>query len=254
MIIDYMKKLESYRVNDSRLFEKHYDFFKIGCREYEMLLKLLLKRLAQLDKRLGDGYSVLEIGAGDGGTSQQILKACKQAREIVLVEPNLVSAELAKQRLTEEENSDSVRVDCRTIQSVLGEQKSASLDLIVSMFTIHNFPSELRLEIFNEVYRCLSKRGVFVNLDKYIEPNLQKHEIALLNQIDTFFEIAERDNDHESARLWVQHYLLDESQKYQMSESKVEELFVHIGFSKQVFKDRCGMEVLHMASKMPNGF
>ncbi len=102
---------------------------------------------------------ILDLGAGTGGFSQEVINAYPQA-QAELSDLSVPMLEQARARL-----GADPRFSFRELNIVTGAFGDG-WDRIISSFVIHHLPHEAKREVFGNVCRALKPGGIFVNIDQ----------------------------------------------------------------------------------------
>lgn len=105
------------------------------------------------------GPQVLDLGAGTGGFSQEVVNAHPDCR-VELSDLSVPMLEQARERFAADP-----RFSFRELDIVTGEFGSG-WDRIISSFVIHHLPHEAKREVFANVCAALKPGGIFVNIDQ----------------------------------------------------------------------------------------
>lgn len=169
-----------------------------------------LASLLEAQKVVNEPFRVLELGTGTGMTTLAILQQnpnillhgldnegvmLNQAR-ILLADP------LAEGKLVLEQN-DAL--------SGLRMLPDASLDAIVSAYTLHNFLDDYRREVYGEIGRVLKPRGFFINGDRYALDEVQAHTQLIQDEVRFYFEKLVQVDRIDVLEQWIVHLFSDES-------------------------------------------
>ena len=68
---------------------------------------------------------------------------------------------------------------CEDIFCYLQKIKENSIDGFTSSWTIHNFHKDKRKELLKLIYKTMKPRGLFVNMDKYVQDDPEKEPLAI---------------------------------------------------------------------------
>lgn len=102
---------------------------------------------------------VLDLGAGTGGFSQEVINAHPDS-QVELSDLSVPMLEQARERF----DADP-RFSFRELDIVTGEFDTG-WDRIISSFVIHHLPHEAKREVFANVCAALKPGGIFVNIDQ----------------------------------------------------------------------------------------
>jgi SAM-dependent methyltransferase len=112
--------------------------------------------------------AVLDVGAGYGVVSEEVLGAFPQAR-ITLQDYSLPMLDQARQRLAE--RSDRLRyVVCDLLEPSWPQQVGRPFDLAVSAIVLHNLPSPDNIfACYRAIHDLLGPEGWFLNYDRFLD-------------------------------------------------------------------------------------
>lgn len=135
----------------------------------------------------GDAIHVLDLGAGTGLFSQQVLERCP-AGTFVLYDIAGKMLDVARQRFRNfPDRFRYVTADYRT----LGDAES--FDLVISSLSIHHLDDREKQELSRQVYKILRKPGVFINIDLIKGPTPYLEELYC----DDWYEKMRRAGAHD---------------------------------------------------------
>lgn len=189
---------------------------------------------------------VLEIGCGPGPTSDRIL--AKNAEVILTaIDNEEVMITQAKDYLSE--YGDRINLVLSDALSFLRDVANTSFDIVVSAWTLHNFNFEYRELVLREVLRVLKPLGVFVNADKYVQDDENKHVEDFNWSIKQFLENMGDVGYPKLCYEWIVHMGFDESPNLLMKEKDSVNQLEKLGFhnSKIVWRKR--MEAILITQK-----
>ena len=229
-------------------------FAAVGGAEYEWLVKVLtwygdfqadvgsvLQEACAAQFSGAESIHILELGTGTGLTTEEILKADSRiAVTTIDNEPAMLG--VAQARLGSSKAFEGrvffVENDLLRHLRSLGDR---SVDGVVSVFTLHNFPLDLRKQVLVEVARVLKSGGIIVFGDKFSQDDERLHaadlaeELANIAKIGVFADEAEASGDADLAQHlrqlkaeWDVHYLDDDKIRGPVREQ--EEILQEIGF------------------------
>jgi len=135
----------------------------------QMLSCAPLPRDAELD--------VLDVGAGYGAVSEEVLKAFPAAR-VTLQDYSRPMLDHARQRLAD--RSDQLRyVVCDLVDPSWPKQVGGPFDLAVSAIALHNLgDAEKIYACYHAIHDLLKPGGCFLNCDRFVE-GVEPHLRAL---------------------------------------------------------------------------
>jgi ubiquinone/menaquinone biosynthesis C-methylase UbiE len=135
----------------------------------QMLSFAPLPRNAELD--------VLDVGAGYGAVSEEVLQAFPAAR-VTLQDYSRPMLDHARQRLAD--RSDQLRyVVCDLVDPSWPRQVGGPFDLAVSAIALHNLPDPEKIyACYHAIHDLLKPGGCFSNCDRFVE-GVEPHLEAL---------------------------------------------------------------------------
>lgn len=184
--------------------------------------------------------NVLEIGCGTGITIEILLKT-RENIKLTTIDIDSEVIEYSKRNLSSYSNVSFVVSDAL---SFVKEQKSNSLDLVVSAFTIHNLTNEYRQHLYREIYRILKPNGLFINADKFVSDNRKQQIIGLKYRIGTYIDTLTRENKLDLLKEWTTHYIDDHYPDKLLKFDKTLEDLATIGFKNSEYLFKSEIEML----------
>lgn len=217
---------------DYNLFNKsvpHHDEFqdKIG--------EIIKKYVAGLPNEV---VYVIEGGSGTGLTTIRILEADTRIT-VVGVDNEKTIVDQARAILVDYGKRVFIQED--DLLEALRKMPTASADVFVSAWVLHNFTPQYRSVLFPEIARVLKVGGLFINGDKYARSDAEAHQHDMDEQIRAFdvFEVLGRPD---LTQAWTEHYQEDE--KIKITEDEQIQLLDEAGFSGIKIPYRKGMEAI----------
>ena len=168
------------------------------------------------DFRKDEKINILEIGFGTGITTEIIQSARNSSNYILIAVDNdfyMKNILINNNRI----NKSLIKIISAEIINYLKNYEGEPFDLVVSGFTIHNFSSKDREQLYELLYANMSKNSLFVNADKYSQNNEEDRLKSLKYRIDKYVEYAMKYPEYnEVISEWVEHYVRDQSPTYTM--------------------------------------
>lgn len=234
-------------------------FSGIIGQEYETLKLIcpLATKMSQLvgmtvheyaDTRPGQALSVLELGGGTGITTLAIL-AASDSLNIVSVDSEPAMQSQAKHSLKQWADQGRILFDGRDALTVLKNTPDASIDLLASAYTVHNFIDTYRAEVITEIFRVLKPGGQFINGDRYGLDDISEHTRLIQNDIAGYFDVLVKLNNFDVLQHWIVHLFSDESENHVMRESFSLQQLKQAGFNEITLSHRCEVNALVTAVK-----
>lgn len=228
----------------SGVIGQEYETLKLICPLATKMSQLVGEAVAQFaDARLNQALSVMELGGGTGITTLSILLA-SDSLSIVSVDSEPTMQNQARQSLHEWIEQGRLTFDPRDALSALKHVPTASLDLVTSAYTIHNFLDIYRAEVINEIYRVLKPGGQFINGDRYGLDDISAHTRLIQNDIAGYFKVLTKMQKFDVLEHWIVHLFSDESENHVMRESFSLQQLKQAGFDKVDLSHRCEVNAL----------
>jgi ubiquinone/menaquinone biosynthesis C-methylase UbiE len=129
---------------------------------------------------------VLDVGAGYGAVSEEVLQAFPTAR-ITLQDYSQPMLDRARQRLAE--RSDQLRyVVCDLVDPSWPQQVGGPIDLAVSAIALHNLGDRRKIyACYRAIHDLLKPGGYFLNCDRFVEgvePHLAELRAAGFDRVE----------------------------------------------------------------------
>lgn len=187
-----------------------------------------------------DKLSIVELGGGTGITTLALLSA-KENSYIVSIDNEPTMQNQAKQNLKAWYEKGLVTFYNQDALSALQAMPTASVDIVASAYTLHNFLSGYRQDVIRECFRILKPSGQFINGDRYAFDDISQHIRAIQEEIAGYFKVLVGINRLDLLEHWIIHLFSDESENHVMRESSALQQMQDAGFTE--IKLRYRMEV-----------
>jgi tRNA (cmo5U34)-methyltransferase len=191
---------------------------------------------------------VVDIGCGDGVTSEAILKSCHDI-SLTAIDHELTMAEQASSRLSAWVENDRAKVELSDASDWISKTEDSCLDIVASAFTFHGFDQSYRQHLLEDVHRTLRPGGMFVNGDIYVSDNDQERIRHLQDQIGRIIDAFLREGEHDLLCHWVAHYALDQLTDRVMKRNEALQQMKDIGFREVNFIWQSEMHAALVARK-----
>ena len=173
---------------------------------------------------------LLELGCGTGITTRHLLHSRPDAR--------ILSVDNAPAMLNQARGflADAVAEGRLTFREIdaLGALQSlpdASVDIVASAYTLHNFLLGYRHRVLAEILRVLRPGGVFANGDRYAMDDPAAHLANTQAELGGYFRILlEEMRRPDLLEQWVIHHFSDESEEHLMKLSPQLAEMTELGF------------------------
>jgi tRNA (cmo5U34)-methyltransferase len=225
--------------------------------EYEML-KLICPLMTEMSRMVGeavrdfprtqDNLNVVELGGGTGITTLALLTA-GDGLHITSIDNEPTMQDQAKQNLKAWEEEDRLTFNGQDALSALQAMPPASVDIVASAYTLHNFLDSYRQDVIRECYRVLKPGGQFINGDRYAFDDISRHTRVIQEEVAGYFKVLTGINRLDLLEHWIVHLFSDESENHVMRQSNAIRQLHEAGFSGISMSDRMAVNVLVKAVK-----
>lgn len=224
------------------------------------MLKLICPAAADMSRRVGEfvgaweppspetQMTLLEIGCGTGITTACLL-AGREDAAIESVDNAPVMLAQARHHLSVALDGKRLRLIENDALSHLRQMADASVDIVASAYTLHNFLHGYRLQVLKEVWRVLKPGGLFVNGDRYAIDDAAEHLKNTQEEVKSYFRVFMELNRLDLLEQWVVHLFSDESENHIMRLQQALDTMAEIGFHDIGLHFRDGNNALVSAVK-----
>jgi ubiquinone/menaquinone biosynthesis C-methylase UbiE len=187
--------------------------------DYDATFRLICPHLDRLEQSVADAFislrhriagrnlKLLDLGCGDGLTSQAILNTIKGIELVALdSEPQMIHR--MREKFLHSGEVPSITFVLEDSLTFLQQCDEASFDGVGSCFVLHNCDEVYRRKVLNEIYRVLKPEGVFANADKLAQPQ-PLHGQTFLKQLTLVIDSYTAAGRLDLLREWIVHYLED---------------------------------------------
>lgn len=194
--------------------------------EYEMLERIC-PAAANMSRRVGEfvagwtprvpteSLGLVELGCGTGVTTLNLINA-RPDTTITSVDNEPTMLNQARRNLAEAVAQGRLRLVENDALSYLREVPSASVDILASAYTLHNFLNGYRTRVLEEIFRVLKPGGIFVNGDRYALDDSLAHLQATQEEVRRYFRTFTELNRVDLLEQWIVHLFSDESPDHVM--------------------------------------
>ena len=151
---------------------------------------------------------ILDIGVGDGKTSEPFLKAGCERVVGIDTNPEMIKAATAK-------FGDAIKLilmDARDMSFKPGE-----FPVIVSANAVHNISRQERIKFWQQMLRL--SPDIFVSADKIVDPNPEKHKENFNREVTAIKKVfGQKHNLPDAEKVWLDHYDYDERERLELDE------------------------------------
>jgi tRNA (cmo5U34)-methyltransferase len=207
--------------------------------DYEML-KLICPLMTEMSRLVGeavrhypasqDKLSIVELGGGTGITTLALLSA-RENSHIASIDNEPTMQNQAKQNLKAWHEKGLVTFYNQDALSALQAMPTASVDIVASAYTLHNFLNGYRQDVIRECFRILKPNGQFINGDRYAFDDIFQHTRAIQEEVAGYFKVLTNINRLDLLEHWIVHLFSDESENHVMRETTALQQLRDCGFS-----------------------
>ncbi len=224
-------------------FASDYKLFPLAYPHYWELQKQIVSNIGLATDTTG---AILEIGCGSGQTTGVLAGTYKNAQIISIDGSPGMIADAKRELRSVGDRLILVESDAL---DYLSRRETASLDAVVSGWTLHNFDHRYRTAEHTEIHRVLRPGGFFVNGDKYALDNVDDRAAAFNWSIQRYLEVYPAMGRTDLAYDWIVHMGEDEHPDRLMVESVAKHELARLGFTDIKTHYRMQMEAVVCARK-----
>ncbi|MCL4360944.1 methyltransferase domain-containing protein [Candidatus Dependentiae bacterium] len=145
------------------------------------------KKLIEPIKNFHGPKNILEVGAGTGVVTDELLKELKAQDNLDVIEKNEKFCAIMSDKL--KDSAKNIKFYCMPIEDFSSDKK---YDFIISTLPFNSFPKELILKVF-EKYKSLLKKDGYVHYIEY----------ALLAKLKRFFLSKQQKLEYDEAQATI---------------------------------------------------
>jgi ubiquinone/menaquinone biosynthesis C-methylase UbiE len=190
----------------------------------------------------------VELGGGTGITTLSLLSA-REDIDITSIDNEPTMQDQAKQSLKAWHDDGRVTFNGQDALSALQAMPSASVDVVASAYTLHNFLDTYRQAVIRECFRVLKPGGQFINGDRYALDDVDQHTRIIQEEVAGYFKVLTGINRLDLLEHWIVHLFSDESENHVMRESVALRQLRDAGFSGVRLAHRVDVNALATALK-----
>jgi tRNA (cmo5U34)-methyltransferase len=232
----------------SGIIGREYDILKLICPVAAEMSHLVGATVGQYAAARSGALQVLELGGGTGITTLAILNAAETA-QVLSVDSEPVMQGQARQSLARWIDAGRLQFQLDDALSALRGLDSASVDIMASAYTLHNFETGYRDQVLQEIFRVLRSGGLFVNGDRYALDDIDAHTRMTQQEVAGYFKVLVEMNRLDLLEHWIIHLFSDESHNHVMREQAALGKMQDIGFKAVALSARQQVNALLTAYK-----
>lgn len=187
---------------------------------------------------------MLELGSGTGITTHALLHHRPDAH-LLSVDNAPAMLSQARERLSGPIGEGRLEFKEVDALGALKSLSSASIDIVASAYTLHNFLSGYRHQVLAEIFRVLRPGGLFVNGDRYALDDPAEHLARTQAELRGYFPVFLNEMARpDLLEQWVVHLFSDESEEHIMRFTPALEELTALGFIEVGAHYRLGVNSL----------
>lgn len=222
-------KPENYEAMFAGVIGKEYEMLRLVCPSAAEMSRLVGNELAKVPNA-GLPLNVVELGGGTGITTLALLTV-QDHLQILSVDNEPTMQNQAKQALKNWYEQGKLIFSDLDALSALQQIETASVDVVASAYTLHNFLDSYRAGVIVETYRVLKPGGRFINGDRYALDDISQHTLMIQQEVAGYFKVFTEINRLDLLEHWLVHLFSDESANHVMREATALQQLKTAGFS-----------------------
>jgi tRNA (cmo5U34)-methyltransferase len=232
----------------SGVIGQDYDLLKLISPIATEMSRLVGVAASKYAEQAAESLTVVELGGGTGITTLSLLTSSDKLN-ILSVDNEPVMQEQAKTNLHEWVAKGKLAFCADDALTALTNIATASVDLVVSAYTLHNFLDTYRNEVLHEIFRVLKPGGQFINGDRYGLDDISEHTRTIQREVSSYFKTLIQINKLDVLEHWMVHLFSDESENRVMRKSVALQQLRDIGFFNINLSHRHEVNALVTATK-----
>jgi ubiquinone/menaquinone biosynthesis C-methylase UbiE len=238
--------------NDDAMFSgaigTHYDLLKQLSPISIEMSRLVGVALSEVRSLPEPPLNVVELGTGTGITTLSLLLA-RDDIGVLSIDNEPTMQNQAKASLAQWQVQGKLVFCGDDALTALKNIATATVDVVASAYTVHNFLNSYRFDVLKEVFRILKPGGQFINGDRYALDDISKHTRAIQEEVSNYFRVLIAANKLDVLEQWIVHIVSDESEDHAMRESVSLKELHDCGFTNINLTARQGVNALVTAIK-----
>jgi ubiquinone/menaquinone biosynthesis C-methylase UbiE len=202
----------------SGVIGKDYELLNLICPIATEMSRLVGLAVNSYSQQSADSLSIIELGGGTGITTLSLLNAQNDVH-IVSIDNEPVMQDQAKKHLHAWVDEGKLVFCEDDALTALKKLPTASVDIVATAYTLHNFLNDYREAVINEIYRVLKPGGALVNGDRYALDDVSEHTRLIQHEVSGYFKVLTQINRMDLLEHWIVHLFSDESDNHVMRET-----------------------------------
>lgn len=237
-----------YEAMFSGVIGQEYQMLKLICPFAAKLSQLVGDEVARIGLQQNQSLNVVELGGGTGITTLSILTA-EPRLKVLSVDSEPAMQDQAKRSLRQWQDEQRLTFCGDDALTALLGLPTASVDVVASAYTFHNFETGYRRRVIAESFRVLKSGGHFVNGDRYALDDIDAHTRTTQQEVAGYFRALTAINRLDLLEHWIIHLFSDESENHIMREAMAIQQMTEAGFQAIEVKLRHEVNALLKAVK-----
>lgn len=238
-----------YEAMFSGVIGQEYQMLKLICPYAATMSQLVGEAVAAVARQHDQAIRVVELGGGTGITSLALLSA-DQRLELLSVDNEPTMQNQARQNLQDWVRQGRLSFSTDDALTALRGLADASVDVVATAYTLHNFAASYRRSVIGECYRVLKPGGCFVNGDRYALDDIDQHTHNTQLEVAGYFKVLTEIGRLDLLEHWIIHLFSDESENHIMREGLARQQMAEAGFGRIEIKQRHQVNALLTANKV----
>jgi tRNA (cmo5U34)-methyltransferase len=243
-----MSELSKYEAMFSGSIGQEYQMLSLICPLAVQMSRLVGETVGLYSHTHAYPLEIIELGGGTGITTAAILSASKNLT-VTSVDNEPTMQSQAQKHLQQWQEQGQLIFSSSDALTALKQLPSASVDMVASAYTLHNFLDSYRAQVISEIFRVLKSGGQFVNGDRYALDDVSAHTFAIQNELVGYFKVFTAQNRLDLLEQWTIHLFSDESENHLMRESFALQQLAQAGFISIELSHRAEVNALVTAVK-----
>jgi len=202
----------------SGVIGQNYEMLNLICPLATEMSRLVGLAVSDYQHESENTLSIVELGGGTGITTLSLLNA-KDNVHIVSVDNEPVMQNQAKNHLQQWVDAGKLAFRSEDALTALQNLPTASIDIVASAYTLHNFLADYREAVVNEIFRVLKPGSALINGDRYALDDISEHTRLVQKEVSGYFNVLTNINRLDLLEHWLVHLFSDESENHIMRET-----------------------------------